>query len=112
MPETIKGRTVEGHYLAVFNAQQQLLGDALRLIPPARIDLQLVGDKMGFQLHMPREIIIPLNRPDIVGFGFLDDQGEFLVGFSIAGNPEGRTGTEEYVIKSRYIIMAPRRQPS
>jgi hypothetical protein len=112
MTQTIKGEPVEAHYLAVFNQHQEFMGDALLLDPPARIEMQIVGENMGFQLHMPREVSIPISRPDIVGFAFLSEHGEFLVAFSIAGNPEGRTENQEYVIRSRYMIMAPRKKPS
>ena len=109
---SIAGKPVEAHYLAVFNGQQELLGDALHLDPPALIMMQAVGEKLGFQLKLARDIVIPLNRPDIVGFSFFDVRKQFLVAFSIAGNPEMRKENEEYVITSRYIVMAPRKQPS
>jgi hypothetical protein len=108
--QTIKGKPVEAHYIAIFNDKQEFMGDALRLPVPARIEMQIVGDKMGFQLHMAQEVVIPLSRPDIVGVAFLNEQGEFLVGMSIQGNPEGRTENDEYVVRSRYMVMAPRKQ--
>lgn len=103
--DTIYGAPIEAHYLACFNEKSEIIGDALKLEPPAKIAMQIVGDKLGFQLAM-REVVIPLSRPDIVGFSFFDENREFLVAFSIAGNPEGRRKNEEYVIGSRYIIMA------
>lgn len=110
--KTIHGAPVFAHYLGVFNAKQEIIGDALKLLPPARIELQIVGNQRGFQLHMPYEVVIPLSRPDIVGFSFFNHERKFLVAFSIAGNPEGRNGTESYVINSRYIIMAVKKRLS
>lgn len=109
---SIAGKPVEAHYLAMFDEHQEFLGDALVLDPPAFIVMQIVGDKVGFQLKLAQDIVIPLSRPDIVGFAFFDSQKRFLVAFSIAGNPEGRKENEEYIICSRYIVMAPRKQPS
>jgi hypothetical protein len=112
MDKTIQGKPVEAHYLGVFDEHQVLLGDALKLTPPARIDLQIVGNQRGFQLTMPREIVIPISDPHMIGVAFFDVNKEFLCAFSFAGNPEGRTGHEEYTIRSRYIIMAARPTPT
>lgn len=110
MSQTISGVPVYAHYLAVFNEKQELLGEALKLDPPARIELQIVGHQRGFQLFMPREVIVPLTDPHMMGVAFFNVEKKFLCAFSFAGNPEGRTGTEAYTIRSRYIIMAVRQK--
>lgn len=112
--QTIHGAPVFAHYLAVFDQHENFVNDvALKLDPPARIELQIVGARQrGFQLFMPREITIPISDPNMVGVAFFNEQQEFLVAFSFAGNPEGRTQDEEYTIRSRYIIMEARTKTS
>jgi hypothetical protein len=114
MAETIKGTPVEVHYLAVFDHKQTIIGDALKLNPPAVIEMQLVDGKVGFQLKMPTPegVGIVLSRPEIIGIALLNKDKQFLTGFSIPGNPELRQENEVYVVKSRYIILAPKRPPS
>lgn len=110
-PTTAKGRKMEVHFIAVFNAEQQIIGDALYLTPPGSVSVQMVGDKMGFQFFMPKEIpeiSIVLSRPEIVGIALMSKQKKFLVALSIPGRPEDRHAGDVFVLRSRYIIMAPR----
>lgn len=107
---TIKGKPVPAHFLAVFNKDQQYIGDMLPLDPPALVELQIVGEQMGFQLTLAEPVTLILSSPEIVGVAFLDSRKNFLVGFSIKGDPEKRVENEPYVITSRYIIMAPRKE--
>lgn len=112
MTGAIKGRAVLVHYAAVFNAQQEIIGDAIRIDPPARIDMQLVDDKVGFQLVMAQPIDIVLSRPEIVGVALLNEDRKFLTGLAISGDPQRREAGEVFTLKSRYIILAPKHQPS
>jgi hypothetical protein len=109
---TVTGKPVKAHYLAVFNQHQQFIGSALKINPPATIMLQYVGDRMGFQLRMAREISIVLSKPEIVGVALLDKDKKFLVALSIPGRPEERKQNEEFVLRSRYVIMAPKKPMS
>lgn len=114
-PLTRRGKPVEVHYVGVFNHKQELIGDAIRLYPPAIITVQYVEEKMGFQLHMPKErpeLSIVLSRPEIVGVALINKDKQFLAGLSIPGRPEDRKEDDVFVLRSRYIIMAPKKQAS
>jgi hypothetical protein len=112
MAHTIHGKPIHAHYLAVFDSTQTLIGDAIQLVPPARIEMQMVGEQTGFQLWMPAPMTLVLSNPAIIGIAFLNKQRQFLVGFAIPGNPALRRENEEFVIRSRYIILAPKQKPS
>ena len=108
--QTISGRPVEVHYIACFNEDQQIIGDALQLMPPARIEVQMVGNKFGFQLWMPTPegIGIHVSDPHIVGIGLFDVNMKFLTGLSIPGHPAMRKKDELFILRSRYIVLAPK----
>lgn len=112
--QTIQGKQISAHYLAVHNEKQEIIGEALRLDPPAIIEMQIVGDKVGFQLWMPTEdgVGIHISNPHIVGVALLDSRKQFLVALSIPGNPATRTENELFVLRSRYIILGPKPQQS
>lgn len=115
MTTTISGTPVEVHYVAVFNAKQKIIGTALRIDPPATVTLQMVGERMGVQFTLPpgRDgIEIVLSRPEIVGIALLDAQKRFLHSFSIPGDPTQRKEGEVFTLRSRYLILAPKKPAS
>jgi hypothetical protein len=112
MALTLHGKQVKVRYIAVFNEKQEIIGDALELNPPAIIEMQIVGERVGFQLWMPTEdgVGIHISNPHIVGIALLDSRKQFLAGLSIPGNPELREENELFVLKSRYIILEPKKE--
>lgn len=115
MPTTTKGQPVEVHYIGVFDQHQKPIGNALKLPTSAKLELQIVGDKVGFQLFMPpemQEVEIVLSRPEIVGIALYDAQKRFLSSFSIPGDPTQRKEGDIFTLRSRYIILGPTKKPS
>ena len=107
--KAVQGQAVYAHYIAVFDQHQTLLGDALKLPTPARMELQLIGNKVGYQLFMPQDVVIPISDARIVGVSFFDKDKQFLCGFSIPGDPRLRQKNQEFIVRSRYIILGPKK---
>lgn len=114
---TVQGKRVFAHYITVFNARQEIIGDGLRLNTPIAIDTQIVGDRVGVQIWIPMVegingmIGIHISNPQIIGIGLMDQNKKLLVGLSIPGHPELRQQDELFVLRSRYIILSPKDAP-